>query len=402
MRKYLLLTTTLLLGACGGGSGAGPDVVSAPPPVVGGKEGSFVDPTEAKTYKAIGGTHTFQYRVEDRSDNNGQTGQLYQGNASTVRDSDISISYDPRDAIYTLKVVDALSGASFDGRFQDPAHRVDFGGANEPQFGNARFQNPNVQFLESGTGDASKGGAETPPVGQTDESLDITTMFMLKPGSETQYVTYAGFVSNQISWSEDSATNAAGEEVNFDVVDFTLQRGAFAYGELTNTAAVPKTGSASYQGSMIASMIFNPTLDGQSQVGSDIYPSYFQWVEGSANLAVNFAAGTIGLDLSGRAFATQDDGVSGFTGEGVLAQGATFSATGAGTINLANFGGFRGEFSQAGFVNPDGSRYDVNIAGSSLDGAFYGPAAEEVGGGFRIVGGTPDERIDILGAFIGK
>lgn len=400
MRKYLLLTTTVLLGACGGGGGAGPDVVSAPPPAVGGKEGTFVDPTEAKTYQAIGGTHTYRYTVEDRGVGNGQVGQLYQGNASTVRNSDITVAYDPRDAIYTLTIEDPLSGATFNGRYQDPVHRTDFGGADEPQYGNARFQNPNVEFLESGTGTGFKGGAETPPFGDTDDAIDVTTLFQLKPGSETQYVTYAGFVSNQITWSEDTEEDAAGNETTFDVVNFNLQRGAFAYGELTNTAAVPKVGSASYQGSMIASMIFNPTLDGQ--VGSDIYPSYFQWVEGSANLAVDFASGAIGLDLTGRAFATQDDGVSGFTGEGIIAQGANFSATGAGTINLANFGGFRGEFSQAGFVNPDGSRHDINIAGSSIDGAFYGPAAEEVGGGFRIVGGTPDERIDILGAFIGK
>ncbi|WP_173203779.1 transferrin-binding protein-like solute binding protein [Sphingopyxis sp. BSNA05] len=42
------------------------------------------------------------------------------------------------------------------------------------------------------------------------------------------------------------------------------------------------------------------------------------------------------------------------------------------------------------------------IAGSSINGAFYGPDAEELGGGYRIVGGTPDERIDILGTFVGK
>ena len=36
------------------------------------------------------------------------------------------------------------------------------------------------------------------------------------------------------------------------------------------------------------------------------------------------------------------------------------------------------------------------------DGAFYGPNGEEAGGGFRIVGGKPDERVDIVGAFVGK
>ena len=38
---------------------------------------------------------------------------------------------------------------------------------------------------------------------------------------------------------------------------------------------------------------------------------------------------------------------------------------------------------------------------SSIDGSFYGPNAVEVGGSFRIVGGVPDQRVDILGAFTG-
>ncbi|PEQ14097.1 hypothetical protein B2G71_00270 [Novosphingobium sp. PC22D] len=401
MRKYLVLSATCFLGACGG---AGADVVSAPTPGNGSQSHSFANPTEAKTYQGIGGTHTYSYNVQDRDCCRGQSGQLYQGNATTARNSSISISYDPRDAIYTLSITDNLSGANVESRYQDPAQRTDFDGARQPQFGTPRLANPNVTYLEAGSssGGASLGTTDTPPFGIPEASASATTLFVLKPGSETQYVTYAGYVRNDVTWTEETETLADETENTYTLESLNLQRGAFAFGELTNTANVPKSGGATYEGSMLATMVFNPTLDGQSQIGSAILPSYFQWVEGTANLAVDFGADTVGLTLAGTAFPTQDDGVSGFSGEGVIAGGATFSATGAGTINLANFGGFKGEFSQAGFVNPDGTRYDVNIAGSSLDGAFYGPAAEEVGGGFRIVGGTPDERIDILGAFIGK
>lgn len=41
------------------------------------------------------------------------------------------------------------------------------------------------------------------------------------------------------------------------------------------------------------------------------------------------------------------------------------------------------------------------MAASSLDGTFYGPGAVETGGAFRIVGATPDTRVDFLGAFTG-
>jgi allophanate hydrolase subunit 1 len=70
---------------------------------------------------------------------------------------------------------------------------------------------------------------------------------------------------------------------------------------------------------------------------------------------------------------------------------------------LAGAGGFLGQFQQAWFVNPNSTtQIDVNIGGSSINGSFFGPVAQEVGGGYRIVGGTPDERVDILGVFIGK
>ncbi|TPG20502.1 hypothetical protein EAH87_08450 [Sphingomonas koreensis] len=88
--------------------------------------------------------------------------------------------------------------------------------------------------------------------------------------------------------------------------------------------------------------------------------------------------------------------------------GAAFNATGSASIITT--GGFSGQFSSA-FFTAGGTKVPVdftsvnpatNVAGgSSIDGGFYGPGAKEVGGNFRIVGGVPNQRFDILGAFTG-
>ena len=80
--------------------------------------------------------------------------------------------------------------------------------------------------------------------------------------------------------------------------------------------------------------------------------------------------------------------------------GAAFTAAGTGRIDLVGTGGFTGSFQSAGFTWATGSQ-TLSIAGSSLDGTFYGPGAAEVGASLRIVGGTPDQRVDILGALTG-
>jgi hypothetical protein len=236
----------------------------------------------------------------------------------------------------------------------------------------------------------------TPPSGASGSNYVATSLFYLKPGTETQYVTYAGYVRNNLSFGKLTVgTNS------YDKTDYTLERGAFAYGELTNTANVPKTGTASYRGSMLGTMIFNPTLDGADPATSQILPSFFQWIEGTSKLDVDFLNATFQIALAGSVLAPQFD-VTSLPQQAILAAGASFSAGGKGTINLGSFGGFKGQFQTASFTNPDGTKRDVTIAGSTVDGACYGPAGNEVGGGFRIVGGKPDERIDILGAFVGK
>jgi hypothetical protein len=411
MRLYLVLASTTLLAACGGTGSSGKIPLVLAPTGATTSTGApsthtFAKPTETKTYVGIGGTQVFDYYTDDRGANY-QAGQRYAANTTTIRNSGISISYDPASAIFSLEVKDSGSGASTNSRFQDPAQRTNFGGAAEPQPGTPKFNNTNVNYLEEGTSsgalyrDATSGFPYKLP-GTDDGNYNHTTLFYLKPGTETQYVTYAGYLRNSFIFSTVKPVVPAGQvPVPYEKITSTLERGAFAFGETSQNSAVPKTGTATYRGSMLATMIFNPTLDGLDPSTSNVLSSYFQWIEGTSKLDLDFLNNSFNFGLSGTVKAPDYDRNT-FPQQTVLVDGATFAASGRGTINLVSFGGFKGQFQSANFVNPNGSARTVNIAGSTIDGAFYGPAGQEAGGGFRIVGGTPDERIDILGAFIGK
>ncbi len=43
-----------------------------------------------------------------------------------------------------------------------------------------------------------------------------------------------------------------------------------------------------------------------------------------------------------------------------------------------------------------------DLSANTIDGSFYGPNGEEVGGTFRLSNGVPDNRVDILGVFTGR
>ncbi len=431
MRKLaILLTATALttLSACSGGDTKS---VSATAATVGSSAAGtttastdvyaqFVSPTAARTYSGIGASQVYSYLTDDRTPSNGTTGltgsrgqqgPTYAGNASTVRDSKISIAYDPRSAVFTLSVTDPMSNATANTRFQDPASRTAFGGAVEPQWGVDDFAtyagigaNANIKFLQAGDGDplspygrsgtgfVSPGNNTTPPDGDASATYQAATLFYETPGSSTKYVSLAGYVRNALSWADVTAGTALIKQTSWK-----LERGAFAYGIQTDNAAVPKTGSGTYTGNMIATMVFNPTLDAVNN-----YPTYFQWISGTSSTTVNFATNSVSLRLDGIVGAPKFDR---FTTpfQSAIAAGTTFTASGTATINLINTGGFTGQFQSASFgATTEGSNPVVNVVGSSIDGAFFGPAAEEVGGGFRIVGGNPDQRIDIAGAYKGK
>jgi hypothetical protein len=392
MRTLLVSVSLLTLAACSGG---GPQTVSstaAPTGVTGSpSQHSFANPTEAKTYSAIGGVQSYAYSVDDR-DFKGQYEQLYAGDATTARNSGISVTYDPRDAIFEVKIADSPANVTHSLRFQDPLHRTDFGGLKTPQGGTPNLNQNGIQYLQAGssaavTYDPTK--SDTFPVGEPGDSRDVYTFFYQKPGTTTKYVTFAGYVRN--STSIVTVTTADGQQT-YDKLNNVLERGAFVFGERTDNNSVPKLGTGSYSGAMIASMVYNPRPDFNPDA-----PTYFQWIDGTSNVNIDFAASSVKTSFAGTVTAPLLDIYTSRNFD--MPANSKFAASGTGRIDLVNTGGFTGKIDNAGFTKPDGAKADLVIAGSSLDGAFYGPKGEEVGGGFRIVGGTPDERIDIVGSF---
>lgn len=440
MRNLIVLTSTIALAACGGGMGAqtaGSSAVTgnstptaSPTPVH-----TFVAPTEKKTYTGQSAVQAYKYDFEEiyhynkiqtgtdafgrpvyQIDDNsrtllgaGQNNELYTANAATVRSPGVTVTYDPRNAQFTLQI--SQNGLSDNITFQDPAHRTDFSGLRTPQNGAPNLETGNVaqwrlkgvQYLEADTG--SVGG-----------NYDVSTFFYDLPNDAThQYVTWGGFVRNQYNKPvEETLTEDSSQRVTKATRNTRYERAAFVFGEVTPNAAVPTTGSATYTGGMIGSMVNNPDFDVNPNAST-----WFQWIQGTASVAINFASGTYTTSLSGTALTPLFDNATsaypagtlvrpGSTGgvnfptAGYVPAGATFTAAGAGTIDLVNKGGFTGTFTSAAFNSATRGAQPIDIVGSSLDGAFYGPAAQEIGASFRIVGGIPDQRVDIIGAFTGK
>jgi hypothetical protein len=416
MRLLIILLASSTLSACGGAGNQTVGSASTPAAAGGGTPGTgagttpgsghtFIAPTEVKTYAGIGGVHSFKYKTNNIGANplpvgvqgtSSQYGQLYAGDATTARNSNISITYNPRDAIFDLTINQPLGNVNQTTRFQDPAHRTDFGGASQPQDGVPDLSANGVQYLENGSGsgtlDYDRSQSNIFPIGTDGASVTRSTFFYQKPGTptKTKYVTFAGFVRNATSTAlvVPSSGSSYIEQSN------TLERAAFAYGERSSNSGVPTTGTGTYSGDMIGTLVFNPLLDTDATA-----PTYFQWLSGTSRTTIDFAANTFAISLNGSVTAPGFDVYT--TRVFSLPAGSTFAAAGAGRIDLVTAGGFLGQFNSASFTYPDRTIFNLNIAGSSVDGAFFGPAANEVGGGFRIVGGTPDERIDILGTFVG-
>jgi hypothetical protein len=443
MRNLIVLTSTVALAACGGGMGAqsaGSTSVtgsaSPTPSPTQAPASTFVIPTATKTYTGQSAVQMYKYDFQEiyhydkvlsgydisgrpiyTVDVNsrtllgaGQNHELYTANASTVRSPGVTVSYDPRNAQFTLQI--SQNGLTDNMTFQDPAHRTDFSGATTPQNGVPNLETGNVaewrlkgvQYLQADSG--SVGG-----------NYDVSTFFYDLPNDQThQYVTWGGFVRNAYNKPvEETTDDRPLERFTMTTRATRYERAAFVFGEATPNSAVPTTGSATYTGGMIASMVNNPNFDVNPNAST-----WFQWLQGTASVAINFASGGVTTNLTGTTLAPLfDNGTSAypagtlirpgnasgvnFPTDGYIPTGATFTATGSGTIDLVNKGGFTGTFSSAQFSGAGlASPAKVDIVGSSLDGAFYGPAAQEVGASFRIVGGIPDQRVDIIGAFTGK
>jgi hypothetical protein len=374
MRGTLVLLSLplLSLAACGGGSSVNSLGTVAPPGGQGGfgdtpageEPENLLDVSSEATFDALGSFHS--YEITDAA-----TGaHIYQGNASTPSAPSGTISYNPRDGIFTMTISDSLAGVSRDVRFQDPAHRTDF----DPGTGPAREVPDLNGFNYLSAADGS--------------NRSTSTFFYQRPGTTTKYVTLGGFVHLELD-ANDAVTKT--------------EHGAMVFGDATSYLQVPIKGGGHYEGDFLATMINQESFDtgGSAPV--------FQWLTGSSSVDVDFGRSTVDLALNGTVGKGYVNDVEVNDLSVNVPSGATFSATGSATIeSLA--ASFAGEFSEAGFkvggtdipvdftsVNPDTS----TAGASSIDGRFYGKDAAELGGNFRIIGGIPNQRIDIHGAFTG-
>lgn len=164
------------------------------------------------------------------------------------------------------------------------------------------------------------------------------TLRLYKPGNATQGVTlsYTGFGQ----WRRLGApAYGPGTSVNDTY---------FVYGIKTPAASIPTSGTASYV----------TALDGTFANKDGAYA-----VTGNGTFSANFGAGTIGYSATANGARESDSAALAF---------GTMSGTG--TIGRAS-----SSFKGTGSVNGSGYRMDVN-------GYFFGPSYQEVGGVFRLTG----------------
>jgi len=381
MRMSALLASACLLASCGGAGGgvsslgstatagtATPTPGATPTPTPTSVPIGTATPTPTATptvlfdvaattsYTAIGSLQSLSI------DANGA--QRYSGNASTAAVPSGSISYNPRDGIFTLELADTAADVTRNVRFQDPAHRTDHDGGYVPRAEIIAL--PGFNYLEAADGQG------------------LTTFFYQRPGTRTSYVTLGGFVHITEKDAE------------------LYERGVFAFGTATASGAVPRTGTGRYAGDFLATMVGtdfdslrNPT-------------SRLQWINGTSTVDVDFSRSSLALAVTGTVSPAFAGGEPVPTAGLVIPAGSIFTASG--TATLAS-GAFAGRMTAAQFTA--GTRaIPVDFAAvsagsstagaSSVDGTFFGPNGVEVGGNFRVIGGIPDQRVDIHGAFAGK
>lgn len=428
MRISVLLVSTAMLAACGGGGGSGPQTVSSNGIAGSGSDTdrttgdshSFENPSKTVTYSAIGSSQHLEFGSKRST--------TYNSNSIDTGSDALSVTYDRDDAEFELTFSDESASVDLESLYQDPGHRTDFGGSSGPQFGTPDLTGRAVFYIESGETDGNL-VARTPTVdnpylyelrGSAQSGfIDKTTFFYQKPGTTTKYVTYAGYLREEYNVRIDDADDTEHS--------WTQDRGALVFGEQTLVDDVPTSGSGSYRGEMLATMIVND-FDGDVVPGGTPNGD-FQWIAGTSTFDVNFANGRFGLALEGEVFnpngANSNSTVAPQAGSrqtdpnivASLAPGSIFSASGQGFLDsVGTFGTFSGGFTAANFRDANGTPGDPSddttifnidltdgyMSANTIDGSFFGPNGEEAGGAFRLSSGDPDARIDILGTFTGK
>ena len=311
------------------------------------------DVTAATSFKALGAMHSFS--VDDK----GAT--LYRGNASTVDAPSGTISYDPRDGIFVMKLADAKAGISRDLTFQDPGHRTT---ADSP------YVERQVPLL-AGFNYLTVLDGET-----------LLTFFYQRPNNAGAFVSLAGFERNE---SKDT--------------DSLSEQGVMVFGAQSSVLQTPTKGTARFEGQFLA------TIMGQKDGSLPVQ----QWLDGTSAVDVDFGKRSVGLSLTGKVGPAyvQNSPVS--DQALAIASGSTFTASGTASW-ASGTNAFAGKFASAGFSNggvatpvdfTSISAGTTSAGASSIDGTFYGPEAKNIGGNFRIIGGVPNQRVDILGGFVG-
>lgn len=365
--RAVIIALSLPLAACGGAGGninsagssasAGGVIMTPTPtatPTPSSTQSNLFDVSTATKFDAIGAVHSLAVRADGSS--------LYQGNASTVDAPSGTISYDPRDGIFVMTIADSKANISRNITFQDPGHRT--------------------------TADVNSVERQVPllPGFNYLHVLDGTvplTFFYQRPNGTGSFVSLAGFERSQTS--EDGSALA--------------EQGVLVFGSRSTTTQTPTKGAAHFDGQFLATMIAQQGNSARVQ----------QWLDGISSLDVDFAKRTLSLSLSGKvgpAF-VQNQPVA----DSVLSvpSGSIFTAVGSAAWTSASTA-FTGKFASAAFSsNSTSTPIDftsvsagtATAGASSIDGTFYGPDAKNVGGNFRIVGGIPNQRVDILGGFVG-
>lgn len=378
--RAVIMALTLPLAACGGAGGGVASIGStvseggtgnptpSPTPTPGASlpspaptptptptaQTNLFDVTTATTFDAVGALHSLSLDADGSS--------LYQGNASTAAEPSGTISYDPRDGVFVMKLADTKAGISRDITFQDPRHRTT---GDAPRVDRQVPLLPGFNYLRVLDGNAA------------------LTFFYQRPNSSGSFVSLAGFERNE----------------NLDAGASLSEQGVLVFGARTLNAQTPTRGAARFDGQFLATMI-------AQRNGSEPVQ---QWLNGTSAVDVDFAARTLSLNLSGTV------GPVFFQNEAIadsllsIPSGSIFTAAGTAAWT-ATSNAFAGRFASASFtIGGNTTAIDfapvsagtTSAGASSIDGAFFGPDARDVGGNFRIVGGIPNQRVDILGGFVG-
>jgi hypothetical protein len=338
--------------------------------------------TASPTLGGLTGPTSFNSSSASQRYVNSNGAEIYEASQPITINDGFVITRDPRDATYIV-VIKGQNSIAANTRYQDPAHRTNYAGA--ASLLSRRSIQPSIDYDLStllpniaNTEYYASGSAS----GETPVTVRKAILFTERVGtaaSSTQYVSWAAY------WQYDSSgANALRVQ--------SLQRSSAVFGFNTLAQNVPTTGTGTYRGGFYADAI-----DG----------SQFYTLAGTSNFDVNFVSnrGTFGLNGTFVSAGPNEPSVAARLGQTFVA-GGDFTIVrpettgGAASSPIGVFSGKVTSLALGGVTFdylPNETRVQ-SFQGNSVEGGFFGPRAEEIGATFRIVGGTPDQRLDITGA----